>query len=101
MARASLMISASSARRASCHHEIERGEQQDVEIAVGDMRSLMREHCKALLGVPAEKLRRHEDGRAEGDGTADVAADAHVRTDNAFHRLCRTHQTPRQAETDG
>ncbi len=63
----------------------------------------MRKHREALLRIPAGELRRHQNGRAERDGTADLAADAHVGVDQlrAAHRPCRACQTPGQAETDG
>ena len=84
------------------HRTIERGEQQQIEIAVGDVSALMGQHGLALARIPIEALRRKQNGRAEGDGPGDHAAHAHapVRSPGLAHRLGGTGQPPGQIKAD-
>src|SRR5258707_8941247 len=60
------------------HRTIERGQQQDMEITVGDVGTLVGKHRPALRPIPIDVLRGKQDGRSEGDRPADDMAHAHV-----------------------
>ena len=60
------------------HRAIERGQQQHIEIAVGDVGAFMGEHGPALRRIPVAALRRQQDGRSERDRPADHVAHAHA-----------------------
>jgi len=44
------------------HRTIERGQQQDIEIAVGDVRTLVGQHSLTLRQIPIDALGRKQNG---------------------------------------
>ena len=73
-----------------------------MEIPVDDVRPLMRQHGPALLQVPVDIVRGQQNGRSEGDGTADGVADPHapIGGPGFAYRRGGSGNAPRQAQAD-